>query len=81
MGYFWKLKVTTDSCLVSQEFEFSAAKDLPCKGGRYTLNLLKAHAYSHWCGVEAIRGSSSSGVSSSLDHGSKLRYLSPKALV
>ncbi|GFW47171.1 uncharacterized protein TNCV_56241 [Trichonephila clavipes] len=52
-------------------------------GQRCTLNLSRAEMSSRWCGVVVRRGGASSGVdrSTSLDHGSKLRGPSPKALV
>ncbi|GFU83249.1 uncharacterized protein TNCV_3738601 [Trichonephila clavipes] len=51
-------------------------------GARCTLNLLRAQASSRWCGVIVRRGGAPAQVSfSSLDHGSKLRGPSPKALV
>ncbi|GFX62407.1 hypothetical protein TNCV_1381321 [Trichonephila clavipes] len=46
-------------------------------GARCTLNLLKAQTSSHWCGVVV----SAQVTTSSLDHGSKLRSPSPKALM
>ncbi|GFU62084.1 uncharacterized protein TNCV_4893021 [Trichonephila clavipes] len=48
-------------------------------GQRCTLNLSRAETSSHWCGVVVRRGGQVS--STSLDHGSKLRGPSPKALV
>ncbi|GFX64786.1 uncharacterized protein TNCV_4682611 [Trichonephila clavipes] len=52
-------------------------------GQRCTLNLSRAETSSRWCGVVVRRGGASSGVvhGSKLDHGSKLRGPSPKALV
>ncbi|GFU30199.1 uncharacterized protein TNCV_3625331 [Trichonephila clavipes] len=50
-------------------------------GQRCTLNLSRAETSSRWCGVVVRRGGASSGASTSLDHGSKLRGPSPKALV
>ncbi|GFY13176.1 uncharacterized protein TNCV_364231 [Trichonephila clavipes] len=51
-------------------------------GQRCTLNLSRAETSSHWCGVVVRRGGVPAQVSStSLDHGSKLRGPSPKALV
>ncbi|GFW48898.1 uncharacterized protein TNCV_3900961 [Trichonephila clavipes] len=47
-----------------------------------TLNLLRAQTSSRWCGVVVRRGEVPAQVTSlSLDHGSKLRSPSPKALV
>ncbi|GFW18699.1 uncharacterized protein TNCV_1369531 [Trichonephila clavipes] len=48
-------------------------------GQRCTLNLTRAKPSSRWCGVVVRRRGASSGVV--LDHGSKLRGPSPKALV
>ncbi|GFU28866.1 uncharacterized protein TNCV_470021 [Trichonephila clavipes] len=49
---------------------------------RSTLNLLRAQMSSHWCGVVVRRVEVPAQVSStSLDHGSKSRGPSPKALV
>ncbi|GFW95027.1 uncharacterized protein TNCV_476261 [Trichonephila clavipes] len=51
-------------------------------GQRCTLNLSRAETSSRWCGVVVRRGVVPAQVSStSLDHGSKLRGPSPKALV
>ncbi|GFY08931.1 uncharacterized protein TNCV_4661231 [Trichonephila clavipes] len=51
-------------------------------GERFTLNLLRAQTSSRWCGVVIKRGGVPAQVmSSSLDHGSKLRIPSPKFLV
>ncbi|GFW59838.1 uncharacterized protein TNCV_213801 [Trichonephila clavipes] len=51
-------------------------------GQRCTLNLSRAETSSRWCGVVVRRGGVPAQVSStSLDHGSKLRGPSPKALV
>ncbi|GFX41967.1 uncharacterized protein TNCV_3677791 [Trichonephila clavipes] len=51
-------------------------------GQRYTLNLSKAETSSRWCGVVVRReGVPAQVPSTSLDHGSKLRGPSPKALV
>ncbi|GFX50286.1 uncharacterized protein TNCV_2892031 [Trichonephila clavipes] len=49
-------------------------------GKRCTLNLLRAQASSCWCGM-VEEGIPAQVTSSSLDHGSKLRSPSPKALV
>ncbi|GFX82866.1 uncharacterized protein TNCV_2958221 [Trichonephila clavipes] len=48
-------------------------------GQRCTLNL--SETSSRWCGVVVRRGVQVQVSSTSLDHGSKLRGLSPKALV
>ncbi|GFV95417.1 uncharacterized protein TNCV_4574191 [Trichonephila clavipes] len=48
-------------------------------GQRCTLNLSRAETSSRWCGVVVRRGGASSGVVH-VDHGSKLRGPSPKAL-
>ncbi|GFV21233.1 uncharacterized protein TNCV_4268661 [Trichonephila clavipes] len=48
-------------------------------GQRCTLNLSRAETSSRWCGVVVRRPAQVS--STSLDHGSKLRGPSPKALV
>ncbi|GFX50292.1 uncharacterized protein TNCV_2892091 [Trichonephila clavipes] len=48
---------------------------------RCTLNLSRAETSSRWCGVVVRSGDASSGVVPVLDHGSKLRGPSPKALV
>ncbi|GFX54081.1 uncharacterized protein TNCV_2337171 [Trichonephila clavipes] len=50
-------------------------------GQRCTLNLLRAETSSRWCGVVVRRGVPDQVSSTSLDHGSKLRDPSPKALV
>ncbi|GFX37501.1 uncharacterized protein TNCV_4899311 [Trichonephila clavipes] len=50
-------------------------------GQRCTLNLSRAETSSRWCGVVVRRGVSAQVSSTSLDHGSKLRGPSPKALV
>ncbi|GFS51270.1 uncharacterized protein TNCV_3533372 [Trichonephila clavipes] len=50
-------------------------------GERCMLNLSRAQTSSHWCGVVVRRGVPAQVSSSSLDHGSKLRGLRPKALV
>ncbi|GFX32705.1 uncharacterized protein TNCV_888431 [Trichonephila clavipes] len=46
-----------------------------------TLNLSRAETSSRWCGVVVRRGVPAQVSSTSLDHGSKLRGPSPKALV
>ncbi|GFU72081.1 uncharacterized protein TNCV_2976661 [Trichonephila clavipes] len=50
-------------------------------GQRCTLNLSRAETSSRWCGVIVRRGVPTQVSSTSLDHGSKLRGPSPKALV
>ncbi|GFU67812.1 uncharacterized protein TNCV_4528811 [Trichonephila clavipes] len=50
-------------------------------GQRCTLNLSRAETSSRWCGVVVRRGVPVQVSSTSLDHGSKLRGPSPKALV
>ncbi|GFU06675.1 gamma-aminobutyric acid receptor subunit rho-3 [Trichonephila clavipes] len=50
-------------------------------GQRCTLNLSRAETSSRWCGVVVRRGVPAQVSSTSLDHGSKLRGPSPKALV
>ncbi|GFW95951.1 uncharacterized protein TNCV_4173781 [Trichonephila clavipes] len=50
-------------------------------GQRCTLNLSRAETPSRWCGVVVRRGVPAQVSSTSLDHGSKLRSPSPKALV
>ncbi|GFX63543.1 uncharacterized protein TNCV_105501 [Trichonephila clavipes] len=50
-------------------------------GKRCTLNLSRAETFSRWCGVVVRRGVPAQVSSTSLDHGSKLRDPSPKALV
>ncbi|GFX59629.1 uncharacterized protein TNCV_3753941 [Trichonephila clavipes] len=50
-------------------------------GERCSLNLLRAQTPSRWCGVVVRRGVSAQVSSSLLDHGSKLRGSSPKALL
>ncbi|GFV62577.1 uncharacterized protein TNCV_4392651 [Trichonephila clavipes] len=50
-------------------------------GQRCTLNLSRAETSSRWCGVVVRRGMPAQVSSTSLDHGSKLRGPSPKALV
>ncbi|GFX57480.1 uncharacterized protein TNCV_3051311 [Trichonephila clavipes] len=48
---------------------------------RCTLNLSRAQTSSRWCGVVVRRGGRGASSSTSLDHGSKLRGPSLKALV
>ncbi|GFX34582.1 uncharacterized protein TNCV_3658201 [Trichonephila clavipes] len=49
---------------------------------RCTLNLLRAQMFSRWCGLVVRRGGVQAQTTSlSLDHGSKLRNSSPKALM
>ncbi|GFU96431.1 uncharacterized protein TNCV_90071 [Trichonephila clavipes] len=50
-------------------------------GQRCTLNLSRAETSSRWCGVVVRRGVPAQVSSTLLDHGSKLRVPSPKALV
>ncbi|GFV66994.1 uncharacterized protein TNCV_356801 [Trichonephila clavipes] len=50
-------------------------------GQRCSLNLSRAETSSRWCGVVVRRGVPAQVSSTSLDHGSKLRGPSPKALV
>ncbi|GFX01635.1 integrase catalytic domain-containing protein [Trichonephila clavipes] len=50
-------------------------------GQRCTLNLSRAQTSSRWCGVVVRRGMPAQVSSTSLDHGSKSRGPSPKALV
>ncbi|GFW63096.1 uncharacterized protein TNCV_4454441 [Trichonephila clavipes] len=50
-------------------------------GQRCTLNLSRAETSSRWCGVVVREGVPAQVSSTSLDHGSKLRGPSPKALV
>ncbi|GFT18569.1 uncharacterized protein TNCV_176691 [Trichonephila clavipes] len=50
-------------------------------GERCTLNLSRAQMSSRWCNVVVRRGVPAQVPSSSLNHGSKLRGPSPKALV
>ncbi|GFY09589.1 uncharacterized protein TNCV_380851 [Trichonephila clavipes] len=50
-------------------------------GQRFTLNLSRAETSSRWCGVVVREGVPAQVSSTSLDHGSKLRGPSPKALV
>ncbi|GFY08938.1 uncharacterized protein TNCV_4661301 [Trichonephila clavipes] len=50
-------------------------------GQRCTLNLSRAEMSSRWCGVVVRKGVPAQVSSTSLDHGSKLRSPSPKALV
>ncbi|GFX14732.1 uncharacterized protein TNCV_4017281 [Trichonephila clavipes] len=50
-------------------------------GQRCTLNLSRAETFSRWCGVVVRRGLPAQESSMSLDHVSKLRGPSPKALV
>ncbi|GFU66123.1 uncharacterized protein TNCV_2857961 [Trichonephila clavipes] len=52
-----------------------------CVWQRCTLNLSRAETSSRWCGVVVRRGVPAQVSSTSLDHGSKLRGPSPKALV
>ncbi|GFW26814.1 uncharacterized protein TNCV_1403041 [Trichonephila clavipes] len=50
-------------------------------GQRCTINLSRAEMSSRWCGVVVGEGVPAQVSSTSLDHGSKLRGPSPKALV
>ncbi|GFX33015.1 uncharacterized protein TNCV_3812841 [Trichonephila clavipes] len=50
-------------------------------GQRNTLNLSRAETSIHWCGVVVREGVPAQVLSTSFDHGSKLRGPSPKALV
>ncbi|GFV68803.1 uncharacterized protein TNCV_1969751 [Trichonephila clavipes] len=50
-------------------------------GQRCALNLSRAETSSRWCGVVVRRGMPTQVSSTSLDHGSKLRGPSPKALM
>ncbi|GFV48163.1 uncharacterized protein TNCV_3554421 [Trichonephila clavipes] len=63
----------------------SLSRVLPLKtrrvGQRCTLNLSRAETSSRWCGVVVREGVPAQVSSTSLDHGSKLRGPSPKALV
>ncbi|GFV13741.1 uncharacterized protein TNCV_2500751 [Trichonephila clavipes] len=69
----------TVACLVT------SSSPVPLKthrvGQRCTLNLSIAERSSRWCGVVVRRGVPAQVSSTSLDHGSKLRGPSPKALV
>ncbi|GFU82407.1 uncharacterized protein TNCV_2462901 [Trichonephila clavipes] len=70
----------TVACLVT------SSSPIPLKthrvGQRCTINLSRAETSSRWCDVVVRRGGVPAQVSStSLDHGSKLRGPSPKALV
>ncbi|GFU09546.1 uncharacterized protein TNCV_4091011 [Trichonephila clavipes] len=69
----------TVACLVT------SSSPVPLKtrrvGQRCTLNLSRAETSSRWCGVVVRRGVPAQVSSTSLDHGSKLRGPSPKALV
>ncbi|GFV70715.1 transposable element Tcb2 transposase [Trichonephila clavipes] len=74
------LRYRTVACFVT------GSSPVPLKtrrvGQRCTLNLSRAETSSRWCGVVVRRGGVPAQVSStSLDHGSKLRGPSPKALV
>ncbi|GFT84034.1 hypothetical protein TNCV_1149321 [Trichonephila clavipes] len=72
----------TDSWLVCHEFEPSTVQDSSCRGMPMHVEYGEARMSSYWCGVEVRRGGVPAQVSSSpLDHGSKLRVLSPKVLV
>ncbi|GFY28259.1 uncharacterized protein TNCV_4395931 [Trichonephila clavipes] len=66
----------SDSGWPCHEFEPSTTKASPC-----TLNLSRAQTSSHWCGVVFRRGVPAQVSSTSLDHDSKERAPSPKALV
>ncbi|GFW09810.1 hypothetical protein TNCV_868721 [Trichonephila clavipes] len=65
----------SDSWLVCHEFQPSIVEDPPFRGERWTFNLSRAQTSARWCGVPPQVSSSS------LDHGSKLRGSSPKALI
>ncbi|GFU85319.1 uncharacterized protein TNCV_2386241 [Trichonephila clavipes] len=73
------VKVSDRGCLVT------SSSPVPLKthrvGERCTLNLSRAQTSSRWCGVVVRRGVPAQVSSSSLDHCSKLRGPSPKALV
>ncbi|GFW86946.1 uncharacterized protein TNCV_2811011 [Trichonephila clavipes] len=86
VGFFYLLaavaewyRYRTVACLVS------SSSPVPLKtrrvGQRCTLNLSRAETSSRWCGVVVRRGVPAQVPSTSLDHGSKLRGPSPKALV
>ncbi|GFT82607.1 hypothetical protein TNCV_1633971 [Trichonephila clavipes] len=61
------------------EFKPSTAED-PQYKERYTLNLSRAHTSSLWCDVVVRRGVPAQVSSLTLDHASKSRGPSPKAL-
>ncbi|GFV33294.1 hypothetical protein TNCV_1498161 [Trichonephila clavipes] len=71
----------TDSWQVCHEFEPSTIEDPQCNRGRFTLNKsrFKRPPFDVVCKL-GDGGASSQGSSSSLDHGSKFRGPSPKAL-
>ncbi|GFU69904.1 hypothetical protein TNCV_2470071 [Trichonephila clavipes] len=61
-------------------FEPSTTKDPPCRAAMHVKSV-EAETSSRWCGVVVRRGVPAQVSSTSLDHGSKLRGPSPKALV
>ncbi|GFV90107.1 hypothetical protein TNCV_4378231 [Trichonephila clavipes] len=63
------------------DFDPSITKDSRRVGQRCALNLPRVKTSSRWCGVVVRRGVPAEVSSTSLDHGSKLRGPSPKALV
>ncbi|GFT63688.1 hypothetical protein TNCV_871141 [Trichonephila clavipes] len=67
----------TDSWAACHEFESSTPENLPCKGVMHVKSV-EAEKSSRWWGVKVWRwGVPAQVSSSSLDHGSKLRDLSP----
>ncbi|GFW64551.1 uncharacterized protein TNCV_3513731 [Trichonephila clavipes] len=75
----------SDSGLGLSQVNLLTGENVPLKtrrvGQRCTLNLSRAETSSRWCGVVVRRGVPAQVSSTSLDHGSKLRGPSPKALV
>ncbi|GFV00268.1 uncharacterized protein TNCV_729891 [Trichonephila clavipes] len=85
-GYMHIIRNYTFLCLETSRNVLSFfSSPVPLKtrrvGQRCTLNLSRAETSSRWCGVIVRRGVSAQWSFTSLDHGSKLRGPSPKALV
>ncbi|GFU34371.1 uncharacterized protein TNCV_1991571 [Trichonephila clavipes] len=78
--YSFHIQKVSDRGLPGHEFDPSTTKDRRV-GQRCTLNLSRAETSSRWCGVVVRERVPAQVSSTSLDHGSKLRGPSPKALV
>ncbi|GFU73570.1 hypothetical protein TNCV_3360101 [Trichonephila clavipes] len=70
----------SDSGWPCHEFEPSTTKDPPCRAAMHVKSVESSNVLS-WCGMVVRRGVPAQVSSTSLDHGSKLRGPSPKALV
>ncbi|GFS51187.1 hypothetical protein TNCV_3532761 [Trichonephila clavipes] len=70
----------TDSWRACHEFQPVTTEDTQCGGGAMHIKFIEAQTSSHWFDGKVRReGARAQVLSSSSDHGSKLR-LSPKAL-